>query len=42
MAVICLASGKVTDAGLFYHAIGRPELKPGEGKQGTMGVVSAG
>jgi len=38
----CLASGKVTGAGLFYHAVGRPELKPGEGKQGTMGSVSAG
>jgi UDPglucose 6-dehydrogenase len=38
----CLASKKVSDAGLYYHAIGRPELKPGEGKRGTMGVVSAG
>lgn len=38
----CLASGKVSAAGLYYHAIGRPELKPGEGKAGTMGVVSAG
>jgi UDPglucose 6-dehydrogenase len=38
----CLASGKVTDAGLYYHAVGRPELAPGEGKAGTMGVVSAG
>jgi UDPglucose 6-dehydrogenase len=38
----CLASKKVSDAGLYYHAIGRPELKPGEGRQGTMGVVSAG
>ncbi|HEY4330426.1 MAG TPA: UDP-glucose/GDP-mannose dehydrogenase family protein [Phycisphaerae bacterium] len=38
----CLASGRVSDAGLFYHAIGRPELKPGEGRKGTVGVVSAG
>ena len=38
----CLASGKVTDAGLYYHAIGRPELAPGEGKRGTIGMVSAG
>jgi UDPglucose 6-dehydrogenase len=38
----CLASKKVSDAGLYYHAIGRPELKPGEGRRGTMGVVSAG
>jgi UDPglucose 6-dehydrogenase len=38
----CLASGKVSDAGLYYHAVGRPELAPGEGKAGTMGVVSAG
>jgi UDPglucose 6-dehydrogenase len=38
----CLASGKVTAAGLFYHAVGRPELKPGEGRQGSIGVVNAG
>lgn len=38
----CLASGKVTAAGLFYHAVGRPELKPGEGRPGAMGVVNAG
>jgi len=38
----CLASKKVADAGLYYHAIGRPEVAPGEGKQGTMGMVSAG
>jgi UDPglucose 6-dehydrogenase len=38
----CLASRKVADAGLFYHAIGRPPVKPGEGKQGTVGIVSAG
>ncbi|HUO09625.1 MAG TPA: UDP-glucose/GDP-mannose dehydrogenase family protein [Phycisphaerae bacterium] len=38
----CLASKRVTSAGLFYHAIGRPELKPGEGKAGSIGVVSAG
>ena len=38
----CLASKKVSDAGLFYHAVGRPELKPGEGRKGTMGVVAAG
>ncbi len=38
----CLASGKVAGAGLFYHAIGRPAVKPGEGKPGTMGSVSAG
>jgi UDPglucose 6-dehydrogenase len=38
----CLASGKVTAAGLYYHAVGRPELKPGEGRPGSMGVVSAG
>jgi UDPglucose 6-dehydrogenase len=38
----CLASGKVAAAGLHYYAIGRPPVRPGEGKQGTMGVVSAG
>jgi len=38
----CLASGKVSDAGLYYHAIGRPDLKPGEGKPGTMGFFPAG
>ena len=38
----CLASGKVTDAGLYYHAVGRPELKPGEGRPGAVGVVHAG
>ncbi len=38
----CLASGKVTAAGLHYLAIGRPALKPGEGKQGSMGMVTAG
>ncbi len=38
----CLASGKVSEAGLYYHAVGRPELAPGEGKKGTMGVVSGG
>ena len=38
----CLASGKVTAAGLFYHAIGRPELKPGEGRPGSVGVMTAG
>src|SRR5436190_7605197 len=38
----CLASKKVSDAGLFYHAIGRPELKPFEGKPGTMGTQRAG
>ncbi len=38
----CLASGKVSAAGLHYHAIGRPELKPGEGRPGSMGIVSAG
>ncbi len=38
----CLASGRVSGAGLFYHAIGRPEIKPGEGRQGSVGVVSAG
>ena len=34
----CLASSKVTDAGLYYHAVGRPELNPGQGKRGTVGV----
>jgi UDPglucose 6-dehydrogenase len=38
----CLASGRVTDAGLFYHAVGRPELKPGEGRPGAIGIVNAG
>lgn len=38
----CLASGKVTAAGLYYHAVGRPELAPGEGKAGTMGIFPAG
>jgi UDPglucose 6-dehydrogenase len=38
----CLASGRVAAAGLYYHAVGRPEVKPGEGKPGTMGSVSAG
>jgi UDPglucose 6-dehydrogenase len=38
----CLASGRVSAAGLHYHAIGRPPVAPGEGKTGTMGSVSAG
>ena len=38
----CLASGRVTAAGLHYQAVGRPELKPGEGKMGSMGMVAAG
>jgi UDPglucose 6-dehydrogenase len=38
----CLASGRVAAAGLHYHAIGRPQVKPGEGRPGTVGVVSAG
>lgn len=38
----CLASGRVTDAGLFYHAVGRQELKPGEGRPGAIGIVNAG
>jgi len=38
----CLASGRVTAAGLHYQAVGRPELKPGEGRMGTMGMVFAG
>jgi len=38
----CLASGKVSAAGLHYHAVGRPPLRPGEGKAGSVGVVSAG
>ncbi|HVT80541.1 MAG TPA: UDP-glucose/GDP-mannose dehydrogenase family protein [Phycisphaerae bacterium] len=38
----CLASKMVADAGLYYHAVGRPEVKPGEGKTGTIGTVSAG
>ena len=38
----CLASGKVAAAGLYYHAVGRPEVKPGEGRRGSVGVVSAG
>ncbi len=37
----CLASGRVSAAGLYYHAVGRPEVKPGEGKPGSVGVVSA-
>ena len=38
----CLASGKVSAAGLHYHAIGRPDLKPGEGKPGSIGMFPAG
>ncbi len=38
----CLGSTKVLAAGLIYRAIGRPELMPGAGKPGAMGVVSAG
>jgi UDPglucose 6-dehydrogenase len=38
----CLASGNVSAAGLHYHAVGRPEIKPGQGRPGSMGVVSAG
>jgi len=38
----CLASGKVSAAGLHYLAIGRPPVKPGEGKQGAMGMFAAG
>ena len=38
----CLASGKVSQAGLFYHAIGRPDRKPGEGRPGTVGFIPAG
>jgi UDPglucose 6-dehydrogenase len=38
----CLASNKVTKAGLFYTAIGRQALKPGQGKEGSVGVVTAG
>ncbi len=36
----CLASKKVTEAGLHYHAIGRPDVRPGEGKPGTLGLIS--
>ncbi len=38
----CLASGKVSAAGLHYHAVGRPPVKPGGGREGTVGVVVAG
>ena len=38
----CLASGRVAAAGLHYYAIGRPEVKPGAGRQGSVGVISAG
>jgi UDPglucose 6-dehydrogenase len=38
----CLASGKVSAAGLHYHAVGRPQVKPGEGRPGSIGVVPAG
>ncbi|HTV48542.1 MAG TPA: UDP-glucose/GDP-mannose dehydrogenase family protein [Phycisphaerae bacterium] len=38
----CLASGKVSAAGLHYHAIGRQEVAPMQGKPGSMGFVSAG
>jgi UDPglucose 6-dehydrogenase len=38
----CLASKRVSDAGLFYHAVGRPELAPGQGRPGAMGMVNAG
>ncbi len=38
----CLASGKVSAAGLHYYAVGRPPIKPGQGGPGKMGMVSAG
>ena len=38
----CLASGKVAAAGLHYYAVGRPEVTAGAGRQGSIGVVSAG
>jgi len=38
----CLASGKVSAAGLYYHAIGRQEVAPLQGRPGSMGFVSAG
>ena len=38
----CLASGKVAAAGLHYHAVGRPPVAPGAGRQGAMGVIPAG
>jgi UDPglucose 6-dehydrogenase len=38
----CLASGKVTAAGLHYYAVGRPPVKPGGGREGAIGVVVAG
>ena len=38
----CLASGKVAAAGLYYHAVGRPELAPGAGRPGSMGVIPSG
>ena len=38
----CLSSSKVLAAGLIYRAIGRPELMPGAGKPGSMGMISAG
>ncbi len=38
----CLASGKVGAAGLHYHAVGRPPISPGGGREGTVGVVVAG
>jgi UDPglucose 6-dehydrogenase len=38
----CLASGKVSSAGLHYHAVGRPPVKPGGGREGAVGVVVAG
>ncbi len=37
----CLANGKVTEAGLHYHAVGRPDVKPGEGKPGIVGFNKA-
>ncbi len=38
----CLASGRVAAAGLHYYAVGRPDVKPGQGRPGSMGVVNAG
>jgi UDPglucose 6-dehydrogenase len=38
----CLGSRNVTAAGLYYHAVGRPQVKPGEGKAGTIGSNPVG
>ncbi len=38
----CLASGKVSAAGLHYYAVGRTPVPPGSTRHGSVGVVVAG